>query len=119
MQNYGHYVFPDPGLFIHPATAGKYIKSWLRVRDAWFMRVAKEPSLALSNQSWHTFLSIDNTVPEKGETKAAHRRQEVLDIILPNSVMYPGVEKQSSLMGPIVWQGREYPSGVLLPEKVV
>ena len=21
MQNYGHYVFPDPGLFIHPATA--------------------------------------------------------------------------------------------------
>lgn len=83
------------------------------------MRVAKEPSLALSNQSWHTFLSIDNTVPEKGETKAAHRRQEVLDIILPNSVMYPGVEKQSSLMGPIVWQGREYPSGVLLPEKVV
>jgi hypothetical protein len=118
MQNYGHYIFPDPGLFIHPATAGKYIESWLRVRDAWFMCVAKEP-LALSNQTWRTFLSIDNTVPEKGETKAARRRQEVLDIILPKSDMYPGVEKQSGLMGPIVWQGREYPSGVLPPENVV
>jgi hypothetical protein len=119
MQNYGHYIFPDPGLFIHPATSGKYIESWLRVRDAWFMRVAKEPSLALSNQSWRTFLSIDNTVLEKGETKAARRRQEALDIILPKSDVYPGVEKQSGLMGPIVWQGREYPSGVLPPENVV
>ena len=36
------------------------------------MCVAKEPSLALSNQSWRTFLSIDNTVPAKEETKAAH-----------------------------------------------
>jgi len=119
MQNYGHYIFPDPGLFIHPATAGKYIESWLRVRDAWFMRVAKEPSLALSNQHWRTFLSIDNAVSEKGETKAARRRQEVLDIILPKSDMYPGVEKRSGLTGPIVWQGREYPSGVLPPENVV
>ena len=33
--------------------------------------------------------------------------------------MYPGVEKQSGLTGPIVWQGREYPSGVLPPENVV
>jgi hypothetical protein len=119
MQNYGHYTFPDPGLFIHPATAGKYIESWLRVRDAWFMRVAKEPSLALSNQSWRTFLSIDNTVPEKGDTKAARRRQEALDMILPKSDMYPGVEKRSGLMGPMVWQNREYPSGVLPPENVV
>ena len=119
MQNYGHYTFPDPGLFIHPATAGKYIESWLRVRDAWFMRVAKEPSLALSNQSWRTFLSIDFTVLGKGETKAARRRQEVLDILLPHPDMYPGVERRSSLMGPIVWQGREYPSGVLPPENVV
>jgi len=119
VQNYGHYVFPDPGLFIHPTTAGKYIESWLRVRDAWLMRVAKEPSLALSNQSWRTFLSMGNTVPEKGETKAARRRQEVLDILLPSPELYPGVEKQSGLMGPIVWQGREYPPGVLPPENVV
>ena len=83
------------------------------------MRVAKEPSLAMSNQSWHTFLSMDISVPEKGETKAAHHRQEALGKLLPNPKMYPGVEKQSSLMGPIVWQGREYPSGVLPPENVV
>ena len=119
MHNYGHYIFPDPGLFIHPATAGRYIESWLRVRDAWLMRVKKESSLALSNQSWRTFLSIDSIVPEKGETKTAHRRQEALDMILPNPDMYPGVEKRSGLMGPIVWQGKEYPSGVLPPENVV
>ena len=110
MQNYGHYVFPDPGLFIHTATAVKYIESWLRVRDVWFMRVAKQPSLALSNQSWRTYLSIDNSVPGKGDTKAAHCRQEVLDMLLPNPDMYPGVEKWSGFMGPIVWQGKEYPS---------
>ena len=114
----GHYVFPDPGLFIHTATAGKYIESWLRVRDAWFMRVAKEPSLALSNQSWRTFLSLDNTVPGKEGTKAARCRKEVLEL-LPDPNMYPGVEKRSSPMGPIVWQGREYPSGALPPEDVI
>jgi hypothetical protein len=84
--------FLIPVFFIHPATAAKYIESWLRFRDAWFMRVAKEPSLALSNQSWRTFLAIDNTVPGKGETKAARRRQEVLDMLLPSTDMYPGVE---------------------------
>jgi len=83
------------------------------------MRVAIEPSLALSNQSWRTFLSIDDNVPEKGETKAARRRQETLDMILPNPDMYPGVEKRSGLMGPIVWQGREYPPGVLPPQNVL
>jgi hypothetical protein len=118
MQHFGHYIFPDPGLFIHPATAVKYIESWLRVCDAWFMRVANEPSLALSNQHWRTYL-FNDTVSEKKETKAARRRQEVLDILLPNSDMYSGVEKRSSSMGPIVWQGREYPSGVLPPENVV
>ena len=83
------------------------------------MRIAKEPSLALSNQLWRTFLSIDKNVSEKGETKSAHRRQETLDTILPDTHKYPGVERQSGLMGPIVWQGREYPLGVLPPENVV
>jgi hypothetical protein len=120
MQYYGHYIFPDPGLFIHPATAAKYIESWLRVRDAWFMRVAEEPSLALSNQSWRTFLAIDNkTILGKGETKAARRRQEVMDMISPSTDKYPGVRNRSGLMGPMVWQSREYPPGVLPPENVV
>jgi hypothetical protein len=118
-HTFGHYAFPDPGLFIHPTTAVKYIESWLRVRDIWFMRLEKEPSLALSNQSWRTFLSIDNTVEGKGETKAALRRKEVLDTILPQSDMYPGVERRSGLTGSITWQGREYPLGALPPENVV
>jgi hypothetical protein len=121
VQSYGHYVFPDPGLFIHPASAAKYIESWLRVRDAWLMRVAKESSLALSNQSWRTFLAMGSTASEKGDTKAARRRQETLDIILPNTDMYPGVEleRRGGLRGPIVWHGREYPPGVLPPENIV
>jgi hypothetical protein len=119
MPNFGHYTFPDPGLFIHPATAGSYIESWLRFRDAWLMRVAKEPSLAMSSQSWRTFLSTDNTKPEKGETKAARRRQDTFKLLMPDTNIYPGVERRSGLMGPIFWQGREYPSGVLPPEDVV
>ena len=81
-----------------------------------FYACGKRASLALSNQSWCTFLSIDNAVPEKGETKTACRHQEVLDTILPSSDMYP---VWSSLMGPIAWRGREYPLGVLPPENVV
>ena len=103
----------------YPATAAKYIESWLRVRDAWFMRVAKEPSLALSNQSWRTFLAMGNTIPSNGETKSARRQQEVLDMLLPSTDMYPGVGKRSGLMGPMVWQGREYPPGVLPPDNIV
>jgi hypothetical protein len=119
MQHYGHYIFPDPGLFIHPKTAMKYVESWLRIREAWLMRVANETSLALSNQSWRTYLSIDNTVPKKGDTKAARRRQETLDMLLPNTDVYSGVEMRSGSLGPIVWQGREYPQGALPPENVV
>jgi hypothetical protein len=115
---YGRYVFPDPGLFIHARTAAKYIASWLRVRDIWLMRVAKEPSLALSSQTWRTFLSIDNAVLGKEETKTGRLRREAFDIILPSD-MYPGVERQSSLMGPIVWRGTEYSVGTLPPENVV
>jgi hypothetical protein len=29
MQSYGHYIFSDPSLFIHPFTAAKYIELWL------------------------------------------------------------------------------------------
>ena len=52
------------------------------------MCVAKEPSLAMSNQNWHTFLAIDINTPEKGETKAACCHQESLELLLPNSDMY-------------------------------
>ena len=83
------------------------------------MCVEKEPSLAMSNQNWHTFLAIDINTPEKGETKAARCCQESLELLLPNSAMYPKVKKRSGLTGLVVWQGKEYPSGVLPPENVV
>ncbi len=97
------------------------MESWLRIRDAWFMRLEKESSLAMSNQNWRTLLSIDFNVPEKGprETKAARRRQESLAMLMPTSDMYPGVKMRSGSMGPMVWQGKEYPPGVLPPEDVV
>ena len=42
-----------------------------------------------------------------------------MDMLLPSTNMYPGVGNRSSLMGPIVWQSREYPPGLLPPENVV
>ena len=55
----------------------KYIQSWLQVHNAWFMCITKEASLAMSNQSWCTFILIAINAPEKGETKAAcHRPRE-------------------------------------------
>jgi hypothetical protein len=73
----------------------------------------------MSNQFWRTFLAIDNTIPEKGETKAARRRQEALDMFFPSTDTYPGVGRRGDFMGPIVWQGEEYPPGVLPPENIV
>lgn len=114
----GHYTFPDPGIFVNQGSAAKYLESWLRVRDVWFMRVDKEPSLAMSNQTWRTFLANPDA-PEKVETKAARRRQESVDMIMPKSDVYPEVKKRTNLMGPIIWQGKEYPPGVLPPDNVI
>ena len=123
-KHYGHYTFPDPGLFISPTsdkTKAQYIESWLQIRDAWFLRLGKEASLAMSSQTWRTFLAVDLNVPVKGETKAANRCREVLDVIIPKTNAYPGVKIRdpSSKDNPFVWQGKEYPSGVLPPEDTV
>ena len=115
---YGHYTFPNPGLFTHPATAAKYIESWLRIRDIWFMRLEQEPSLAMSSQAWRTLLSMDTNTSEKSGTKAALRRQESLNMLLLTD-MYPEVKLRVNSIGPIVWQDQEYLPGVLPPENVV
>jgi hypothetical protein len=73
----------------------------------------------MSNQSWRTSLALDPNVPEKENTKAARRRQECLNLLVPKSDMYPEVKMRSGSMGPIVWQGEDYPPGVLPPDKVV
>lgn len=97
----------------------KHIQSWLQVRDVWLMRLQTEPSLAMSSQHWRTFLSMDLSVPVEGSTKAARRRQEVFDMLVPNSSTYPEVQTRSITNRLLVWQGEEYPSGVLPPEDVV
>jgi hypothetical protein len=118
----GHYTFPDPGLFVTPSADEKksrYLQSWLQARDAWLMRLQREPSLAMSSQHWRTFLSMDLSVPVQGSTKAAKRRQDVLDMLVPNSSIYPEVQTRSITNQLLVWQGKEYPLGVLPPEDVV
>jgi len=120
--HYGHYTFPDPGLFITPVAGKKapvqYIEPWLRLRDTWLMRLAKEPSLATSNQHWRTFLAANLKAPAGGQTKAAKRIRDTLDLIIPQSDAYSGVKMQQS-SGPFVWQDKEYPPGVLPPEGVI
>ena len=125
--HYGRYTFPDPGLFITPVTDKKvtgnkapvqYIEPWLRLRDTWLMRLANEPSLATSNQHWRTFLAADLKAPADGRTKAANRIRNTLDLIIPQSSTYSGVKMRKS-SGPLVWQDKEYPPGVLPPEGVI
>ena len=99
IQNYGHYLLPDPGLFIHPTTVAKYYMLWPWVCDSWLIHVKNKPSIVMSNQLGCTFLSIDNGVPGKAETKSAHHWQDYLDIILPYTHIYPRVERQSNLIG--------------------
>jgi hypothetical protein len=126
--HYGHYTLPDPGLFITPVADKKatdkkapvrYIEPWLRLRDTWLMRLAKEPSLAISNQHWRTFLAANLNAPADGRTKAANRIRTTLDLIIPQSDTYSGVKIRNSSKDPLVWQDKEYPPGVLPPESVV
>ena len=85
----------------------RYIESWLLARDGWFMRLESESSLAMSNQNWRTFLTIDLNVQETRKTKAANRRREILDTVIPKSNLE--VKMRSTSNAPLVWQGKEYP----------
>ena len=78
----------------------------------------------MSSQDWHTFLSTDLSVPEKGVlgkdlTKVAMCCQNILNMLVPKSSIYPEVQTRSTVKQLLVWQGKEYPSGVLPPEDVV
>ena len=121
-KHFGHYVFPDPGLFVTPASDEKKarcIESWLRARNAWFLRVGDEPSLAMSAQNWRDLLAIDISGAQRmGDTKAAKRRQQLLDMLLPSST-FPEVKIRSSSGEPLVWQGKRYLPGMLPPENIV
>jgi hypothetical protein len=84
------------------------------------MHLAKELSLAMPSQNWHDFLTIDlSNIPEKGETKVAKCRQEILDLLIPQSDLYAEVKTRNPSNDPLLWRGKEYQRGALPPENVV
>jgi len=119
-QQFSHYTFPDPGLFVCAAKKAKFMETWLRAHEAWIICVAHDGSLAMSGQSWRDFLATDlSSFSDKGDTKAARRRKRILDTLTPKSLSDPEVKAQSNVGEPFVWQGHSYPSGVLPAEHVV
>lgn len=76
----------------------------------------------MSQQHWRTFLTVDLSLPEKGkgqDTKAAQRRREVLDMITPKFNDASKINTRFTSTELLVWQGKEYPPGILPPEDVV
>ena len=119
-QQFGHYTFPDPGLFVGAAKKAKFIEIWLRAHEAWIVRVTHDGSLAMSGQSWRDFLATDlSRFSDKGNTKAARRHKCVLDTLTPKSLSDPEVKAWSNAGEPFVWQGHSYLSGVLPADHVV
>ncbi|KAF8801223.1 hypothetical protein BYT27DRAFT_7262257 [Phlegmacium glaucopus] len=98
--HFGHYVFPDPSLFVTPANDEKkarFVESWLQAHEAWLMCVVNGASLAMSSQNWRDFLSTDlSNTQEKGDTKAAKRRQQILNMLTPKSDFFPEIKTQST-----------------------
>ena len=128
-KHHGHYVFPDPGLLVTPATdekKAKFVEAWLRAREALLMRVMNEASVAMSGQSWRDFLATDlSTISEKSftsekkDTKAARRRQQILDMLTPRSYLFPDVKTRSTTGEPIIWQGKKYVPGILPADHII
>ena len=121
-KHFGHYAFPDPGLFVSPASDQKkagFIESWLRIREGWLMRLATETSLAMSAQNWRDLLAIDlSAVHERSDTKAAKRRQQNMAMLTPKFELFP-VKTRSTTGEPISFQGKEYTPGILPADHVV
>jgi hypothetical protein len=122
-QRYGHYTFPDPGLFVSPVSnekKAKFLETWVRARETWILRVSHEGSLAMSGQNWRDFLATDlSSFSETKDTQAAKRRKQVLNIITPKSLSDPEMKTRSNVGEPLAWQGLHYQPGVLPGENVV
>lgn len=123
MKHLGHYVFPDPGLLVTPASdekKAKFLEAWLRAREALLIRATNEASIAMSGQSWRDFLATDlSTTSEKKDTKAAQRRKKILDMLTPRSGLFPDVKTRSTTGEPITWQGKKYVPGVLPADHII
>jgi hypothetical protein len=122
-KHLGHYVFPDPGLFVTPASdekKAKFIEAWLRAREALIVRVTNEASVAMSGQSWRDFLATDvSATLEKKDTKAARRRQHILDMLTPKSDLFPEVKTRSTAGEPMIWQGKKYIPHILPADHII
>lgn len=124
-KHMGHYVFPDPGIFVTPTLderKASFIESWLRARPVWLLRVRTERSLSMSSQMWRDFLATDiyNTIDRK--ERNAKRRREILDRMVPPPGApgnIPVVKARGTQGEPMMWEGRPYPPGVLPSVKVV
>ena len=84
------------------------------------MRATNEASVAMSGQNWRDFLATDlSTTSEKKDTKAARRRQQILDMLTPKSDLFPDVKTRSAAGEPITWQGKKYIPGILPADGIV
>ena len=121
-KHFGHYAFPDPGLFVSPASDQKkagFVESWLRIREGWLMRLATETSLAMSAQNWRDLLSMDlGAVHERSDTKAAKRRQQNMALLTPKSELFP-VKTRSTSGEPMTFQDKKYTPGILPADHIV
>jgi len=103
-QQSGHYAFPDPGLFVTPATnkkKAKFIKTWLRIRTAWILCVVHEGSLSMSSQHWHDFLSTNfSSLLGTSDSKAMKHHHQLLETLTPRLLYDPGVKPRNTIGEP-------------------
>lgn len=122
---YGRYAFPDPGLFVTPASDTKkaaYLESWLQARSAWLWHVNRQSMSALSAQMWRTFLSLDylqttSTTTTASTTKSSKRRDQIREI-MGSSLNASGIVEATS-PAPVHWRGQELRKGELPSKEVV
>jgi hypothetical protein len=74
----------------------------------------------MSGQNWRDFLATDlSAISEKKDTKAAKRRQQIIDMLTPRSGLFPDVKTRSTTGEPITWQGKKYIPGVLPADHII
>jgi hypothetical protein len=82
------------------------------------MRVMNEASVAMSGQNWRDFLATDLSTTSEKDTKAAKRRQQILDMLTPRSDLFP-VKTRSTTGETMIWQGRKYIPTVLPADNII
>ncbi|KAF9037956.1 hypothetical protein BJ165DRAFT_1531862 [Panaeolus papilionaceus] len=121
--HFGHYVFPDPGVFTSATSDEKRVKllrTWLLSRDAWMSCLVSQDSLALSAQAWRDFLFLDlSSPPEVTNTRKSARLQAALAKLTPQTLEAFHIEPQYATGQPSVWNNHQYNADELPPHNVV